>query len=169
MLILSFIKQDGHSKEIPRLINLEIYNTLYYNTWYYNLVCFMKNLKIKKFNNEANKMGLSDEILIETFDDFLKLSMHEQLKFSLGAGLYKLRIATSEGRGKSGGSRSILAYKKDNGIFWLHLFAKNDKENVTTSELKKLKQLANIMLELNEEQINKLIKLGELCEVNRNV
>ncbi|KTD04773.1 type II toxin-antitoxin system RelE/ParE family toxin [Fluoribacter gormanii] len=129
----------------------------------------MKHLKIKKFNNEAKKVGLKDETLIKTLDNFFKLSRDEQLQYSLGAGLYKLRIATNEGRGKSGGGRSILAYKKDNGIYWLHLFSKNDKGNVTTSELKKLKQLADIMLGLNDEQINKLINLGELCEVNINV
>jgi hypothetical protein len=87
----------------------------------------------------------------------------------LGAGLYKLRIATKEGRGKSGGSRSILAFKKDNGIYWLHLFSKNDKENVTTSELKKLKQLSDIMFTLTDEQVKNLVSLGELCEVNTNV
>ncbi|KTC73898.1 hypothetical protein Lbir_0954 [Legionella birminghamensis] len=129
----------------------------------------MKHLKIKKFTNEANKIGLKDEVLINTLDGFFKLSRDEQLKYSLGAGLYKLRVATNEGRGKSGGSRSILAFKKDNGIYWLHLFSKNNKGNVTTSELKKLKQLADIMLGLDNEQINKLITLGELFEVNKNV
>lgn len=136
---------------------------------YYKWFVAIKHLKIKKFNNEANKVGLKDEILIETLDRFFQLSRDEQLKYSLGAGLYKLRIATNEGRGKSGGSRSILAFKKDNGIYWLHLFAKSDKGNVTTSELKKLKQLADIMLGLSHEQINKLIDLGELWEVNKNV
>ncbi len=129
----------------------------------------MKHLKIKKFNHEAEKIGLGDKVLIETLDSFLKLNRDEQQKYSLGAGLYKLRIATNEGRGKSGGSRSILAFKKDNGVYWLHLFSKNDKGNITSSELKKLKQLADIMLGLNEEQIIRLIGLGELCEVNKNV
>lgn len=82
---------------------------------------------------------------------------------------YKLRIATKEGRGKSGGSRSILAFKKENRVYWLHLFSKNEKGNITTSELKKLKQLAGIMLALDEEQIIKLIGSGELFEVNKNV
>ena len=129
----------------------------------------MKHLKIKKFNHEAEKIGLKDKVLIETLDSFLKLNRDEQQKYSLGAGLYKLRIATNEGRGKSGGSRSILAFKKDNGVYWLHLFSKNDKGNITSSELKKLKQLADIMLGLNAEQIIRLIGLGELCEVNKNV
>ena len=129
----------------------------------------MKHLKIKKFNSEAKKVRLRDQILVDTFNEFFNLTREEQQKYSLGSGLYKLRIATKEGRGKSGGSRSILAFKKDNGVYWLHLFSKNDKENVTTSELKKLKQLADIMLMLTDEQLNKLIELGELCEVNENV
>jgi len=129
----------------------------------------MKHLKIKKFSSEAKRANLIDQILIDTLNEFFNLSREEQLKYSLGAGLYKLRIATKEGRGKSGGSRSILAFKKDNEIYWLHLFSKNDKENVTTSELKKLKQLSDIMFTLTDEQVKNLVNLGELCEVNTNV
>ena len=129
----------------------------------------MKHLKIKKFSSEAKRANLRDQILIDTLNEFFNLSREEQLKHSLGAGLYKLRIATKEGRGKSGGSRSILAFKKDNGIYWLHLFSKNDKENVTTSELKKLKQLSDIMFTLTDEQVKNLVNLGELCEVKTNV
>ena len=129
----------------------------------------MKHLKIKKFSSEAKRANLIDQILIHTLNEFFNLSREEQLKYSLGAGLYKLRIATKEGRGKSGGSRSILAFKKDNGIYWLHLFSKNDKENVTTSELKKLKQLSDIMFTLTDEQVKNLVNLGELCEVKTNV
>lgn len=125
----------------------------------------MKHIKIKKFSNEANKANVTDNFLVETLSNFIKLNRDEQLKYSLGAGLYKLRIATKEGRGKSGGSRSILAFKNDKGVYWLHLFSKNDKGNVSTSELKKLKQLADIMFELTDYQIVKLINLGELLEV----
>lgn len=142
---------------------------MYYNTVHHILVALMKHIKIKRFNNEAKKADLKDDTLVETLSNFIKLNRDEQLKYSLGAGLYKLRIATKEGRGKSGGSRSILAFKNDNGVYWLHLFSKNDKGNVTTAELKKLKHLADIMFGLTDEQIIKLIKLGELCEVNTNV
>jgi hypothetical protein len=107
--------------------------------------------------------------LVATLSNFIHLDRSEQLKYSLGSGLYKLRIATKEGRGKSGGSRSILAFKSDNAVYWLHLFSKNDKENVTISELKKLKNLANIMFRLTDEQINKLINQGDLFEVKTNV
>ncbi len=83
--------------------------------------------------------------------------------------MYKLRIATKEGGGKNGGSRSILAFKSNSRVIWLHLFSKNDKGNVTINELKKLKILSNILLDLPDEEITKLIGLGELCEVNENV
>ncbi len=129
----------------------------------------MKHYKIRKFISEAKKIDLKDEILVETLNEFLGMGREHQQKYSLGANLYKLRLSTKEGRGKSGGSRSILAFKKDSRLFWLHLFSKNEKGNVTTSELKKLKELSNIVLELSDEQIYKLLNLGELYEVNENV
>ncbi len=79
-----------------------------------------------------------------------------------------MRIATKTGRGKSAGSRSLLAFQKNNGVFWLHLFSKNNKENITSLELKKLKQLSNIMIHLSDTEIEKLINIGELYEVNEN-
>jgi hypothetical protein len=72
-------------------------------------------------------------------------------------------------KSSSNNQLNILAFKKDNEIYWLHLFSKNDKENVTTSELKKLKQLSDIMFTLTDEQVKNLVSLGELCEVNTNV
>ena len=129
----------------------------------------MKHYKIKKFSNEAKKDNVSDVLLSDTLNDFLGLGATGQQKFSLGAGLYKLRLASKEGRGKSAGSRSILAFKNDNRVMWLHLFSKNEKGNVSISELKKLKLLSNILLEIPDHEIAKLIKLGELYEVNENV
>ena len=129
----------------------------------------MKHYKVKKFTNEAKKADVSDALLSETLAGFLSVGKEGQQKLSLGAGLYKLRLATKEGKGKSGGSRSILAFKKENRVIWLHLFSKNDKGNVTTNELKKLKSLSDILLSLPDDDITKLIKLGELCEVNKHV
>ena len=129
----------------------------------------MKHFKVKRFSNEAKKDNVSDEQLFKTLIHFLNLETNDQQKFSLGAGLYKLRLATKEGRGKSGGSRSILAFKNDSRVVWLHLFSKSEKGNVSTSELKKLKQLSNILLEIPDNKIATLVELGELCEVNENV
>ena len=129
----------------------------------------MKHFKIKRFSNEAKKDNVSDALLSDTLNDFLDLGTTGQQKYSLGAGLYKLRLASKEGRGKSAGSRSILAFKNDSRVMWLHLFSKSEKGNVSISELKKLKLLSNILLEIPDHEIAKLIELGELYEVNENV
>ncbi len=129
----------------------------------------MNSYKVKKFSHEAKKLKVTNEQLLETLSHFLKMETEDRQKYSLGAGLYKLRLATNEGKGKSGGSRTVLAFKQDTRVIWLHLFAKNNKENITTSELKKLKLLADIFLSMPIEDILKLIKANELYEVTENV
>lgn len=56
-----------------------------------------------------------------------------------GKGLRKIRWATS-GKGKSGGVRVIYYNMLDDGlIVCLAVYAKNEKENISTKELKSLK------------------------------
>lgn len=129
----------------------------------------LKQFKVKKFVTETKKDSISDTLLSTTLNDFLNMGNIDQQKYSLGAGLYKLRLASKEGRGKSGGSRTILAFKNDTRVVWLHLFSKNEKGNISVDELKKLKLLSNILLEMPEDKIFKLLELGELYEVNENV
>lgn len=129
----------------------------------------MKQFKVKKFVAEAKKLRVTDKIISKTLSHFLKVDLKGRQKNALGAGLYKLRLATNEGQGKSGGSRTILALKEEKRVIWLHLFAKNEKENITASELKKLKILADILSTISDKDITRLIKNNELCEVNENV
>lgn len=128
----------------------------------------MKHYKVKKFSREAKKADVIDRSLWNTATDFINLDAEGRQRYALGAGLYKLRLATNEGQGKSGGSRSILAFEKNCKIIWLHLFAKSDKGNITTSELKKLKSLADILLGLSANDLVQLIKAGEIDEVKEN-
>jgi hypothetical protein len=71
----------------------------------------LKHFKVKRFYNEAKKDKVSDALLLDTLNDFVSMGANGQQRLSLGAGLYKLRLATKEGKGKSSGSRSILAFK----------------------------------------------------------
>ena len=138
---------------------------------YYTLIKRMqvKQYKVKRFLAETKKIGIADITLVNTVKDFMGMDEHGQQRYALGAGLYKLRVASSGGKGKSGGARTILAVKKGQRLIWLHLFAKNDKGNVTTGELKKLKMLADILLGLSDVEIDKLVKSGELLEVKDHV
>ena len=144
---------------------------MYYNTRYYNIGFYfsLKHYKVKKFASEAKKSNVSDGLLSNTLKEFLNIGEDGQKRLSLGSGLYKLRLATQEGKGKSGGSRGLLAFKKDDRLIWLHLFSKNDKENITTNELKKLKSLSDILLNMPDDDIAKLVKLGEFYEINNSL
>lgn len=129
----------------------------------------MKQYKVKKFVSEAKKLQVTDQSLSEALLHFLKIDPKGRQKNALGAGLYKLRLATHEGQGKSSGSRTLLAFKRESRIIWLHLFAKNDEENITASDLKKLKLLADILLSMSDETIRQLVNDNQLYEVNENV
>lgn len=125
----------------------------------------MRQLKYLKFHKEAQSDGISDSDLIEISSDFLSLDTVGQQRFSLGAGLYKLRLASKTGRGKSGGSRAILAYKKDDRLIWVHAFSKNDKGNISKKDLEKLKGLSDIFLNLSKSDLEILIECGDLIEI----
>jgi len=47
----------------------------------------------------------------------------------LGGGVIKQRIARP-GQGKSGGFRMLIAFKAGAGAFFVHGFAKNERDNI---------------------------------------
>lgn len=49
--------------------------------------------------------------------------------------------------------------------FFVHGFAKNAKANVSTKELKALRQLADVLLGFSTEQVETAVAGGELIEV----
>jgi hypothetical protein len=59
----------------------------------------------------------------------------------LGGGVIKQRIARSGG-GKSGGFRTIILFRARSRAFFVHGFAKNDRDNIDDKELAAFKMLA---------------------------
>ena len=116
--------------------------------------------KTKAFSKWAEDEGLSDELL--------KLAVNEieqgLVDAKLGGNLYKKRIATSS-KGKSGGFRTLLAFKMDETAFFLYGFTKRQRANVSGKELKALKLLAREMFGLNDYQLKLAVDVGELIEV----
>ncbi len=83
---------------------------------------------------------------------------------NLGGNVLKKRVATSA-KGKSGGYRTLLAFKaKDRSIF-LYGFEKNDRTNIDRQELVALKELAKIYLKMSDRDIDIAVMAGELKEV----
>lgn len=83
---------------------------------------------------------------------------------ALGGNLIKQRVAR-DGGGKSGGFRTIIAYRSAERSVFLYGFAKNERQNIRTDELEVLKKLAQRFLSMRDSDIEKAIVEGELIEV----
>lgn len=82
----------------------------------------------------------------------------------LGSNLYKKRIPI-EGRGKSGGLRTIIASRFNGRWFILAILEKSDLVNIPSDQLRCLKQQTVLLLELEDAAIEKLIANGYLVRI----
>jgi hypothetical protein len=84
---------------------------------------------------------LSDEDLIKAAAE-----MNDGLwDANLGGQVYKKRVALA-GRGKSGGARTLVAFKRDDQAFFMYGFAKNQRSNIRAKEKLALKRMATELL-----------------------
>ncbi|PRC94626.1 type II toxin-antitoxin system RelE/ParE family toxin [Solimicrobium silvestre] len=120
----------------------------------------MQIYQTKWFARWAIKEGLSEQTLRDAVTEM------EQglIDANLGGNVVKKRIGVS-GRGKSGGVRTILAFKIKKKAFFLYGFAKNQRDNIGDKELQTLKVLAAHFLTYDNRALDKAIKAQELIEV----
>ena len=114
----------------------------------------------KEFARFARKAGLADAKLLQAAQDVAA----GRYDAGLGGGVFKQRVAR-EGGGKSGGFRTIILFRVGSHSFFAYGFAKNDKANLSTKELKALKRLADVLLGFSEQQLQAAQGIGELIEV----
>lgn len=114
----------------------------------------------KHFSKWASKQKIPEDELSKA------LSEVQQGKYeaNLGGNIFKKRIRF-EGKGKSGSGRTILCYKKNERIVFVHGFAKNEKSNLSKKELIAFKELSKILLSFTAEQLVIAIENGDLVEV----
>ena len=120
----------------------------------------MRIFKNKVFNKWAAKEGLSDDALRAAIEEIERGLIDAEL----GGHVFKKRVAIA-GRGKSGGVRTILAYRVDDKAFFVYGFAKNARTNIGNDELKALKNLAKELLGYSDSTLTILIKKKALIEV----
>lgn len=120
----------------------------------------MSRFKTKVFARFARRAGLNDDALAEAAAQIES----GRGDVDLGGGVIKQRVARPGG-GKSGGFRTIVAFQSGGHLFFVHGFAKNEKANVTASELVALKRLASVLLGLDGVAVQKAEAAGELLEV----
>ena len=116
--------------------------------------------KTKAFARLARKAGLTDAQLA----DAAVLVVEGRFDADLGGGVFKQRVARSGG-GKSGGFRTLLAFRVGRSCFFVYGFAKNAKANVTTKELEALQAFAALLLGYGEGDLAKATEQGELVEL----
>jgi len=120
----------------------------------------MQVFKNKAFAKWAKKEGLKDGALLEAVDEMAS----GLVEANLGGHVFKKRVAVG-GRGKSGGVRTLLAYRFGDKAFFVYGFAKNARTNINHKELKALKLYADTLLNYGKTELKRAVKSGELIEV----
>ena len=123
----------------------------------------MRIFRNKSFTRFAKKAALDDSALLKAIDD----AERGLIDARLGGGVIKQRVARL-GQGKSGGFRAIILYKAHELAFFVHGFAKSDRDNIGSDELAALKLLASQMLSYDNQSIAKAVESGTLIEVTRH-
>lgn len=123
----------------------------------------MQIFKTKWFVRFARKEGIEDQTLI----DAIREISSELVDTDYGGGLVKKRIAR-DGGGKSGGYRSIIAYRSETITVFMYCFAKSDKANLNHNEITAYKTAATIYLNFTATQLAEAVEKHELQEVPDN-
>lgn len=120
----------------------------------------MRILKYNRFADWAKAENISDAALKVAADE-LASGLFDA---NLGGSVYKKRVSR-EGGGKSGGFRTLIAFKQGDRAIFMVGFAKNERANISTKEKVALKRLAKDYLSISDQALNKLIHSKKLTEV----
>ena len=85
----------------------------------------------------------------------------------LGGGVIKQRLAR-QGQGRSGGYRTLIAYRSDDFAVFLFGFAKTDRDNIDDRELAELREASASWLVADARMIGLALAKGLLIEVEND-
>jgi hypothetical protein len=115
---------------------------------------------LRAFARVASEKGITDAVL----KSVVVLMKDGMGTANLGGFVYKRRISRPS-RGKSGGYRVLLFYRKDDRVFFAHGFAKSDMENINRRELTALKKHAALYMGFTYAQLDLLLQQRQLFEI----
>lgn len=122
--------------------------------------------KTRHFSRWMRKCGLTQGALCLAISEMEKGLIDAEL----GGCVVKKRVPLP-GRGKSGSTRTLLATNKGSLWFFMFGFEKNERANVSPSELEALKMLATDLLKLSSAELDGLVEskaLEEICHEQEN-
>ena len=121
----------------------------------------MRAYKLKGFARFQRRERIADTALVEA----ILAAERGLVDADLGGTLIKQRIARP-GQGKSGGFRTLIAYRRNERAVFLFGFAKNERANIDDDELKEWRHIGQLYLALDERKIKAAIAAQELMEVD---
>lgn len=120
----------------------------------------MRVFKTRDFARFTRKEGIDDSRLCEA----IERAERGLIDADLGGGVIKQRVARP-GKGRSGGYRTLIAYRIEARAVFVYGFAKNAKDNVSPAELAALRRLATEYLGYDRKQVDAHVKDGAWTEV----
>jgi hypothetical protein len=115
----------------------------------------------KEFQRFARKERITDARLCEAVERAGK----GLIDADLSGGLIKQRIARP-GQGRSGGYRTLMAFRAKERTVFVYGFPKNERDNINADELEYWQGVARAYLQMIDAQLAMLIEQDELKEVN---
>ena len=116
--------------------------------------------KTRHFSRWMRKTDLTDAALCEAVNEMVAGLVDAEL----GGDVLKKRVALP-GRGKRGGARTLVATRRAGRWFFVFGFEKNEKSNVSSTELEALQTLAAELLTLTSQQLDSAVEDGALQEI----
>ncbi|MGF9693007.1 type II toxin-antitoxin system RelE/ParE family toxin [Rhizobium sp. 0TCS1.26] len=120
----------------------------------------MRILKDLEFSHWAAQYGVTDALLCRAAIE-IEAGL---IDARLGGFLIKKRLA-APGRGKRGGFRTILGHRQGDRLIFVHGFAKNETDNITTKEREALRKLCDIYMLADDRTLAKMIGLNQILEI----
>lgn len=120
----------------------------------------MRVLITKSFRRFQRKERITDAALAEA----ISRAERGLIDADLGSCLIKQRIGRP-GQGRSGGYRTVIAYRAKDRAFFLFGFAKNEQDNIGSVDERELADFGTMLLGLDRQDLQTVIEDGELTEI----
>lgn len=120
----------------------------------------LRVFKTRHFYKWMRKTTLTDAALCQAVQEM----SNGLIDADLGGDVVKKRVALP-GRGKSAGTRTLVATRRGARWFFVFGFEKSERANVSSAELEALQTLASELLALSGSQLDEAVDDGSLQEI----
>ncbi|MEI9991566.1 MAG: type II toxin-antitoxin system RelE/ParE family toxin [Rhizomicrobium sp.] len=120
----------------------------------------MRIYKTRWFVRYARQERIADSSL----RDAIERAERGLIDADLGGGVIKQRVARP-GRGRSGGYRTLIAFRRGDRAIFVFAFAKSDRENIDADELEALRETAEEWLSMSVATLEVSLDKGSIQEI----